>query len=97
MVVIWSKKAFSDLKGIHEHIAKDSTFYAKKVSQNIYEKTQNLRLAPPQIGKKVPEFNDKNIREKSIYSYRIIYRIQPTTINIIAVVHKRQILNIDEL
>ena len=76
---------------------KTQHYYAKKVSQNIYEKAQNLRLAPPQIGKKVPEFNDKNIREKSIYSYRIIFRIQPGTINIIAVVHKRQILNIDEL
>lgn len=96
MVVIWSQKALDNLNAIHDYIAQDSPFYAKKVTQDIYQKTQQLRLAPPQMGKKVRELHDKNIRETSLYSYRIIYRVQPETINIIAIIHKRQVLKQDK-
>jgi plasmid stabilization system protein ParE len=38
-MVKWSAPAKRDLKQIHDYIAKDSKYYAKKVSQNIVAAT----------------------------------------------------------
>ena len=68
-MVIWSELAKEDLRAIHDFIAKDSPFYAKKVAQDVQEKTDTLNDLP-KIGKKVVELNDEAIRELSLYSYR---------------------------
>lgn len=44
----------------------------------------------PKVGKKVPELNDENVRELSLYSYRIIYEIKEQDAFVLAVVHKRR-------
>jgi len=41
-MVKWSRPARMDLKQIHDYIAKDSKYYAKKVVQTIIEKTEEL-------------------------------------------------------
>lgn len=41
-MVIWSIPAKNDLKQIYDYIAKDSKYYAKNVTQNIVEKTDQL-------------------------------------------------------
>jgi hypothetical protein len=42
----------------------------------------------------VPEFDDVNLRERFVYSYRVIYRIEANIVTIAAVVHgKRMLLN----
>jgi toxin ParE1/3/4 len=46
----------------------------------------------PQAGRKVPEFDDENIRELVVYSYRIIYRLQPDEALIVAVIHGKRVL-----
>ena len=38
-MVKWSAPAKRDLKQIHDYIAKDSKYYAKKVAQNIVAET----------------------------------------------------------
>lgn len=60
-MVIWSQPARTDLRSIYDFIANDSTYYAKKVVQDIREKTDVLNDLP-KIGKKVPEVNDEAIR-----------------------------------
>ena len=87
-MVIWSEPAKADLRAIHDFIAKDSPFYAKKVAQDIREKTDTLNDLP-KIGKKVVELNDEAIRELSLYSYRLIYEVKPQHSEILAVIHKR--------
>ena len=88
-MVIWSNPAKADLRSIHDFIAHDSQHYAKKVTQDIRGKTDFLGKLP-RAGKMVPELNDENIRELSLYSYRIIYEIKDQGIYILAVVHKRR-------
>jgi plasmid stabilization system protein ParE len=98
-VVIWSRPARADLRSIHDFIAHDSRFYAKKVVQDIREKTDILKQLP-KTGKKVPELNKDEIRELPLYSYRIIYEIKEQGIFVLAVVHKRRDLkaeNIDQI
>jgi len=88
-VVIWSAPAKADLRSIHDFIATDSRHYAKKVVQDLIEKTEVLdRL--PRIGRIVPGLGDDNIRELLPYSYRVIYEIKGEDVVVLAVVHKRR-------
>ncbi|MEJ1334508.1 MAG: type II toxin-antitoxin system RelE/ParE family toxin [Candidatus Sedimenticola sp. (ex Thyasira tokunagai)] len=88
-MVIWSEPAKADLRSIHDFIAHDSRHYAKKVTQDIREKTDVLE-GLPKVGKKVPELNDDAVRELSLYSYRIIYEIKSQDVFVLAVVHRRR-------
>ena len=40
----------------------------------------------------VPEFEDQALRERFVYSYRIIYRVQGQTVTITAVIHGQRML-----
>jgi len=68
---------------IHDYIAQDSPLYAKRVSDALV--------------RKVPELGDENVRELSLYSYRILYEIKTTHIDILAVIHKRRDLQTGEI
>jgi toxin ParE1/3/4 len=57
-MVKWSVPARNDLKQIHDYIAKDSKYYARKVTQEIVAKTETLTELP-EIGRIVPEISDK--------------------------------------
>ncbi len=89
-MVVWSEPAKTDLQHIFEYIAHDSRHYAKKVTQEILDKTGVLNELP-QVGRAVPEVGNDSIRELSLYSYRIIYEIMVSDISILAIVHKRRI------
>jgi len=94
-MVIWSKPAKHDLRSIHDHIASDSKFYATKVVRDIIEKTEKLKDFPL-IGRMVPEIEDPDIRELIVYSYRLIYKVSSTTIEILSLIHgKQDFLSID--
>ena len=88
-MVIWSNPAKDDLKKIHDYIAKDSKFYAIKVSQEFVEKSEKLKDFS-KMGRVVPEIGNSNIRELLVYSYRLIYEISSDKIEIIAIIHGRQ-------
>ena len=42
------------------------------------------------MGKVVPELGNEDIRELSLYSYRILYEIKAPDIVVLAVIHKRR-------
>ncbi|MBM4066719.1 MAG: type II toxin-antitoxin system RelE/ParE family toxin [Planctomycetes bacterium] len=88
-MVEWTDPAKQDLKAIHDYIARDSTFYAKKVSLEIVEKSEKLNILP-EIGRVVPEIGDTRIRELIIYSYRLVYEIFPDKIEILALIHGKR-------
>jgi toxin ParE1/3/4 len=46
----------------------------------------------PRAGRKVPEFDNENIRELLAYSYRIIYELKLDEVMIAAVIHGKRIL-----
>ena len=88
-MVIWSKPAKQDLRNIHDHITCDSRFYAKKVVQDIIEKSESLKDFPL-IGRMVPELEDHDIRELIVFSYRLIYKVSDGIIEILTLIHGRQ-------
>lgn len=87
----WSRRALSDLEGIAEHIAVDSPTYASNVVKKILSQTRLLAQFP-RAGRKVPEFDDENVRELIVYSYRVIYRLQENEVVIAAVIHGKRSL-----
>ena len=89
--VDWSRRALKDLESIAEYIAADSPTYAGIVVKKVLNQTKTL-ASFPRAGRKVPEFDDENIHELLVYSYRVIYRLQGDAIVIAAVIHGKRIL-----
>lgn len=88
-MVKWSKIAIDDLRGIYDYISKDSVVYAKKVINEIINKTDYLEEYH-NIGRAVPELSNERIRELMIYSYRMIYQVENGDVEILTLVHSRK-------
>ncbi len=88
-MVKWTIPAKEDLKQIHDYIARDSKFYAKKVSAEIVERSKELKEFP-EMGRIVPEIGTPDIRELFVYSYRLVYELIPNGVQILAVIHGKQ-------
>ncbi len=89
--VKWSPEAIEDLESIAEYIARDSEYYARAVITEILAISRNIREFPL-IGRIVPEIGKEHIRERLIYSYRLVYRIEPERILVAAVIHGKRLL-----
>ncbi len=87
--VVWSPRALADVDAIASYIASDSPFYAGSVVRRIIALTRTLEKFPL-AGRKVPEFDDENLRELIAYSYRIIYRLAPAEVVVAAVIHGKR-------
>lgn len=87
--VIWSLEAAEDLEAIAEYIERDSSRYATVVVEKI---TMLARSLPthPRMGRKVPEFDRDDLRERFVYSYRVIYQIRDEAIIVVNVIHGRR-------
>lgn len=84
MKIYWTVPAAEDLQSIYDYIAHDSAFYAASFIEKILVTTEKLE-ANPEIGRKVPEIDDPNIRELIFQNYRIMYRLNAYAIQVIAV------------
>lgn len=94
--VTWSPEALEDLESIAEYIERDSSFYAQSVVSKILGVSRNIKEFPL-IGRVVPELDDENIRERFVYSYRLVYQMRQQKILIVAVIHgKRLLKNVEE-
>lgn len=87
----WSPEATEDLESIAEYIARDSEFYARAVVSEIIDTAARI-LEQPLIGRTVPEIGNVEIRERFVYSYRLVYKIQGEVIIIAAVIHGKRLL-----
>lgn len=56
--------------------------------------SKKLRTA---AGRVVPELGEAQVRERFLYSYRLIYEVRPERIEVLAILHGRRLLeSIDE-
>jgi toxin ParE1/3/4 len=86
MKVLWTEAALRQLVQIHEYIAQDSPRYAVAMIDRITRRSEQCRQFPLMAGK-VPEYDRDDIREVLEYPYRIIYRVLPKQVDILAVIH----------
>lgn len=89
--IVWSPEAVADVEAIANYIARDSAAYAQAVVERILEAARQVGEFPF-LGRMVPELAQATIRERFVYSYRLIYRIRNDTITIAAVIHGRRLL-----
>ncbi len=87
----WSEEALEDIESIATYIEKDSPTYAKSVVSKFFEKAEILQEFP-ELGRKVPETNNINIREIFIYSYRLVYKLNEDRVLFVAVIHGKRLL-----
>ena len=66
-------------------------FYAQSVVSQILDTSRTIREFPL-IGRVLPEIGDENIRERFVYSYRLVYVIKQQKILIVAVIHGKRLL-----
>lgn len=90
--IVWTPQSIGDLESIAEYIASDSVFYANLVVENIIISVESLKIFP-KIGRVVPEYHHKDIREIFYKRYRIIYEINDKSIDILTIFHSSRMLD----
>jgi len=85
----WTEQAAEQLGSIAEYISLTSPVYAEQVVDRI---VLRLRQAQdfPESGRHVPEAGQLEVREVIERPYRLLYRVRPTVIEVLAIVHARQ-------
>jgi addiction module RelE/StbE family toxin len=90
--VYWTPEARSRLKEIQDYIiSQDAAKAAKEVVTTLLARTRQLATAPLS-GHKIPDYPDEHIREILQRPYRIIYRVTEQQVEILTVMHYRQLL-----
>ena len=82
----WSPRAASNFEDICNYIARDSEFYAAIFAKKINAIIESIPQFP-KAGRIVPEYEDKNLREKIYENYRIVYRLKEEFIEIVVICH----------
>lgn len=86
MRIHWTENAIKHLVNIYEYIAFNSPTYAKRMVDRITRRSEQI-ANHPLSGRKVPEYKADDVHELIETPYRIIYRIKPDQIDVLAVIH----------
>ena len=87
MRVHWTDRAKRRLKLLHDHIRKDSPLLAPRVIERLVRRSMQIGEVP-YAGREVPEYQREDVREILERPYRIL----PDRIDVITVMHYRQLL-----
>jgi plasmid stabilization system protein ParE len=87
--------ALDDLKNIRDYIAKDSVYYAKKFVDGAFKAAERLEYFS-KSGRMVPEMENPALREIIYGSYRIIYELDNSNVQILTVIHGMRLLPKDD-
>ncbi len=91
MKVYWTDRAKQRLRIIREHIEQDSPRVAQETVKRILLRSRQIE-GLPRSGRQVPEYEDPALRELLERPYRIVYRLLPERIDVVTVMHYRQVL-----
>jgi len=91
LCLAWSPEALEDVEQIAEYIERDSPWYAQAVVARLFESAGSL-VDLPLRGRIVPELRSEAFRERFVYSYRLIYRVEPARVTVVAVIHGHRLL-----
>lgn len=91
MNVVWTDSAKRRLRLIHDYIAQHAPDAADNVVRRVLRRSRQIAEFP-QSGRQVPELDHPDIREVLERPYRIIYLVRPDQIDVLTVMHARQLL-----
>ena len=96
MKILISDSAFNYLKAIINYYADEGVPHiGNEFVNNIISHIHSLK-ENPDIGRKVPEFNENNIRELIHIPYRIVYLREEKLIHVVRVWRSERLLNLDD-
>ena len=84
--VVWSDQALADLANIKSHIELQSPGNAREVVDRIAVEGDKLGDYP-HAARQVPELHDPDRREKIVFKWRVIFRVEPNQVRILRIVH----------
>ncbi len=91
MRVRFTDEAKRRLRAIRDHIAADAPDRAIAMVDRITRRASRIGTVP-YSGRKVPEYALDDLREVLERPYRVIYRIKADEIEVLTVMHYRQLL-----
>jgi plasmid stabilization system protein ParE len=94
--ITWSPLAVEQVRDIASYIALDKPSIAVQWVDKIFFSVERLAKFPDS-GRIVPEINRNEIREIVQGNYRVIYKVKPKAILVLAVKSYRQQLNENEV
>jgi len=90
--LIWSPRAASDLEETCQYISRDSEHYARLFASRIIALVETIGEFP-MVGRIVPEYQRDDLRERIFQNHRIVYRVRPDVVEIVAIVHGARLLS----
>jgi toxin ParE1/3/4 len=91
------KHALAVLKDENRDLLKDArglweqATHAQQVVRRMFAAAWDLADFP-NMGRSVPEWDQDDLRERIVYSYRLIYRLKGETVEVLAVIHGARLL-----
>lgn len=85
-LVAWTPEARRTLEEVAQFIAQDSLEGVRRVLNEALETATSLETLPD-CGRVVPEIGDPAIREVLVFRYRLMYRVTPDSVAILAFIH----------
>ncbi len=96
MKIFISNSAFNDLESIKEHYEEEGVSYiGEQYVVSIIDRIQTLS-DDPDIGRKVPEFDEEKIRELIHPPFRVVYLREKTSLHLIRVWRSERLLVLPE-
>ncbi len=96
MRICVAESAYSDLEAIKEYYSDEGVPHVdKQFIANIIEQIQTL-FENPEIGRQVPEFGEKRIRELIHPPFRIVYMKEQSSIHVVRVWRSERLLRLPE-
>lgn len=93
MKVVWTQRVQARLQAIRAHMRKADPRAADKVVRTLVKKSRRLGWpGMARSGRSVPESADPDVLELVVAPYRVIYTVLPQRIDVLTVMHERQLL-----
>jgi toxin ParE1/3/4 len=96
MNILWTQEALDRLIEIEDYILQDSPERAARFVDQIIGHAESL-CDGPRKGRTVPEIANPDIRELIFGKYRIVYRLNEDSVEILTVFEGHRLLRMDEL
>jgi plasmid stabilization system protein ParE len=90
--IVWTSQSITDLESIRLYIAQDAPRVAEIYVDRLLHATDRL-AAFPFSGEVVPELGKEAIRQVLHGSYRLIYRVRKSIVEILTVWHGARLLD----
>lgn len=96
MRVVWTDRAKRRLKDIRDHIGQYDKATGRRIARNLADASKRLgQSGMARSARIVPEYGDADIRELIEKPYRIIHIVLAERIDVLTVMHTRQLLPLD--